>query len=191
MKKSLALISSMVIFLSACGESSNTPVLINDFQQVQTFSADEQENEKLANENSQDIEAVSKAIFSQYFADEISVDISKNAVPVQNKGGFLFNLLNKSKIAQKVGYMISNYPVKAKFNKHGVADKLPRINEQQTNELLNVLKPGDIILCGNDDSFVHAILYTGNGGIVHSLASKNPKFWGVVKEPLTQYLKKI
>lgn len=34
------------------------------------------------------------------------------------------------------------------------------------------LRPGDVILCGNDDSFVHGIVYLGNGEIVHSLAQE-------------------
>lgn len=41
-------------------------------------------------------------------------------------------------------------------------------------ELKKSLKPGDIILCGNDDSFVHGIVYLGNGEIVHSLAQEKP-----------------
>jgi hypothetical protein len=36
------------------------------------------------------------------------------------------------------------------------------------------LKPGDIILCGNDDSFLHSIVYLGDGQIVHSLAQERP-----------------
>jgi|GEM_PF-2028455 len=36
-----------------------------------------------------------------------------------------------------------------------------------------VLKPGDIILCGNDDSFVHAIVHLGEGRIVHALAQEH------------------
>lgn len=190
MKKSLAIVSSLIILLSSCGQENDILSLDNNIQEINTLSTDEKENQKLAEENSKDIDSISRTLFTQYFEDEVTVDIPQNSVVVQNKGGFLFNLLNKSKIAQNIAYKISNYPVKAKFNKKDKPDQLPRINEQQTNELLNVLKPGDLILCGNDASFVHAILYTGNGNIVHSLASKNPKYWGVVKEPLTQYLKR-
>lgn len=36
-----------------------------------------------------------------------------------------------------------------------------------------ILKPGDIILCGNDDSFVHAMVHLGQGEIVHALAQEH------------------
>lgn len=188
MKKSLVVLSSFIILLSGC--QNDESLLVNpdsQVQQVQSLAASDAEAEKTINANQKELDAVATRIFAEYFADETDVTV-KNDVMVQNKGGILFNLLNKSKIAQKVAYTLSNYPVKAKFNKHGVADNLPKINSQQINTLLGVLKPGDLILCGNDDSFVHAILHTGNGQIVHSLASKDPKFWGVVKEPLTTYL---
>ncbi len=190
MKKSLVLFSSLLVFLTSCQTDEQfTQVLNQNPAEVQTLSAEDKEAEKVINDNQKELEALAKNVFAQYFADDTDVTVT-NDVVVQNKGGMLFNLLNKSKIAQKIAYTLSNYPVKAKFNKHGVADTIPRINQEQTDKLLSVLKAGDIILCGNDDSFVHAILHTGNGQIVHSLASKDPKFWGVVKEPLTQYLKR-
>jgi len=189
MKKNLISILSIILISSSC-VSNNNLFITDELQEINTSSLDEKENQKLAEENTKSIEYISKKLFSEYFEDETSVDINKNDVLIENKGGFLFNLLNKSKIAQNIAYKISNYPVKAKFNKKGVPDQLPRINDKQINDLLSVLKEGDLILCGNDDSFVHAILYIGNGIIIHSLASKNPKFWGVVKEPLTQYLKR-
>lgn len=190
MKKSLILFSSLLVFLTSCQtDDTLNQSLIQTNQQVQSLSTEDKEAEKVINANQKELEALAKNVFAQYFADDTDVTVT-NDVVVQNKGGMLFNLLNKSKFAQKIAYTLSNYPVKAKFNKHGVADNVPRINDAQTSTLLSVLKAGDIILCGNDDSFVHAILHTGNGQIVHSLASKDPKFWGVVKEPLTQYLKR-
>lgn len=190
MKKSLVLFSSLLVFLTSCQtDDTLNQSLIQTNEQVQSLSVEDKEAEKIISDNQKELEALTKNVFAQYFADDTDVTVT-NDVVVQNKGGMLFNLLNKSKFAQKIAYTLSNYPVKAKFNKHGVADNVPRINDAQTSNLLSVLKAGDIILCGNDDSFVHAILHTGNGQIVHSLASKDPKFWGVVKEPLTQYLKR-
>ncbi len=66
-------------------------------------------------------------------------------------------------------------PTKYMFGKdHPEAFPNPRItvNSPEFAELKKTLKPGDIILCGNDDSFVHGIVYLGNGEIVHSLAQE-------------------
>lgn len=190
MKKSLVALSAFVILLSGC-QSEDTLGLLPDtqLQQVESLAVDDAQAEKTVSENEKEIEALSKRIFLEHFADDTDV-VVKNDVAVQNKGGMLFNLLNKSKLAQKLGYAIANYPVKTKFNQHGKTDTIPRINAEQIAKLQSVLKPGDLILCGNDDSFIHAILHIGNGEIVHSLASKDPKFWGVVNEPLTSYLKR-
>lgn len=56
--------------------------------------------------------------------------------------------------------------------------------------LIARLQPGDIILCGNDGSFVHSALYIGQGEIVHALATQpdSPqRFYGVVRESLIRY----
>ena len=52
----------------------------------------------------------------------------------------------------------------------------PRITVDSAEfaSLKKALKPGDIILSGNDDSFVHGIVHLGNGDIVHSLAQEAP-----------------
>lgn len=66
-------------------------------------------------------------------------------------------------------------PTKYMFGKdHPEAFPNPRITVDSAEfaELKKNLKPGDVILCGNDDSFVHAIVYLGNGEIVHSLAQE-------------------
>ncbi|MEB3236384.1 MAG: YiiX/YebB-like N1pC/P60 family cysteine hydrolase [Candidatus Sericytochromatia bacterium] len=51
----------------------------------------------------------------------------------------------------------------------------PRItvDSAEFKALKAALKPGDVILCGNDDSFVHAIVHLGNGEIVHALAQEH------------------
>lgn len=203
MKKSIALLSSLVLLLSACASDETIMLPEQEQQQVQTvetFAAGqtkpisqytEAEIKKIISENEEAIDAVSKLVYLQKFSDETEPEgnFSKNALSnIQFKGGFIFNLLNQSKIARAIVDTVANPVVKKKFNAHGQTDTIARINPAQIQELLSVLKPGDLILCGNDDSFIHAIFYEGNGSIVHSLASKNPKYWGVGKEKLTDYL---
>lgn len=68
-------------------------------------------------------------------------------------------------------------PTKYMFGKdHPEAFPNPRITVDSAEfaEIKKNLKPGDVILCGNDDSFVHAIVYLGNNEIVHSLAQEKP-----------------
>jgi len=68
-------------------------------------------------------------------------------------------------------------PTKYMFAKdHPEAKPNPRITVDSAEFALleKTLKPGDLILCGNDDSFVHGIVYIGNGEIVHSLAQDWP-----------------
>ncbi len=55
-----------------------------------------------------------------------------------------------------------------------VANPRITVDSAEYAELKQNLQPGDIILCGNDDSFVHGIVYLGNGEIVHSLAQEKP-----------------
>ncbi|MBM3269068.1 MAG: hypothetical protein FJZ01_15620 [Candidatus Sericytochromatia bacterium] len=52
----------------------------------------------------------------------------------------------------------------------------PRItvDSAEFKSLRKALKPGDIILSGNDDSFVHGIVHLGDGDIVHALAQEAP-----------------
>ncbi|MFN8577823.1 MAG: YiiX/YebB-like N1pC/P60 family cysteine hydrolase [Candidatus Sericytochromatia bacterium] len=202
MKKNLALLFiSSTLFMSSCSndEIINTPVVNQN--QVQSKSQktqnsinmSQQEIEKLINENKSEIEKVAKIIFMTKFADEAEVAnfTRQNAfINPAFKGGAIFNLLNKSEFAQKLLKGIGNYAVKKKFSKPDTPDNFPLITAQETDELLKVLKAGDIILCGIDDSFIHSIIYAGNGIIIHSLGSPNPKFWGTIKEPLTTYFKR-
>ncbi len=196
MKKYFVLVSSLLVFLSACSREINVPDFtgLQPVNQAQEMAVPDPEAENIINGNRAEINAITENLFMQYFADGMEIPVIKNSIlknNLQEKGGMLFNLLNKSRVAQKLGYMLADYPVRAKFNKHGIADSTPRINIQETSILKSMLKPGDLILCGNDDSFIHAILYAGNDIIIHSLATKvegPQKFLGVVKETLTAYL---
>ncbi len=197
MKKSLALLSSLIFMLSACSNDLSTPAIsdIQNVEQIQSFANDDAEAQKIINENKEELQAISQRLFMQYYADDAEVVLPstklKNSSAPITKGGVFFNILNKSKVAQKLAYLISDYPVRAKFNAHGISDSTPRITPQEIAKLKSILKPGDLILCGNDDSFIHAIVYFGNDLIIHALASKvkgPQKMLGVVKETLTQYL---
>lgn len=198
MKRRVSVLAGLLIFISACSNDiSNSMVLPEQpVAQQETFSAMDYQAEASINSNKESLTATVENIFAQNFADDIDVSTVAKLAPataadIQKKGGILFNLLNKSKLAQKVGYFFVDYPVRAKFNKKSKADAVQRITETQIEELRKNLQPGDLILCGNNGSFIHAILYFGNDVIIHSLATKgvgNQKFVGVVKETLTEYL---
>lgn len=52
-------------------------------------------------------------------------------------------------------------------------DGIPRLRGADIRrDLLPHLKPGDTILCGNAGGVSHAMVYVGNGKIIHSMASK-------------------
>ncbi len=195
MKKHLVLFTSLFILLSGCTRETISPSF-SEFQlmpQPETFTAQDYEAEKTAGNNKETISAAVESIFARNFADDLDVS-AVNRLPalnnLQQKGGMLFNLLTKSKLAQKVGYLVADIPIRLKFNRKSKPDNIPRITEQQIAELKSVLKPGDVILCGNNGTFIHSIIYLGNDVIVHSLATKgNGKtFTGTIKETLSEYL---
>ncbi|MEK7434406.1 MAG: YiiX/YebB-like N1pC/P60 family cysteine hydrolase [Cyanobacteriota bacterium] len=196
MKKLLVSVFITSILLSSCSkiDEINTQSLEQETS-LEALAANDvskmspQEIEKILIANQKDVEKVAKMIFQNNFSDEAEIQSYKNDfVNPEFKGGVIFNILNKSSLGRGVLSKIGNYVVKKKFAKPDIVDTIPRVNDSQANQLLSVLKAGDVILCGNDSSFIHAIVYEGNGTIIHSLGSPNPKFWGVVKEPLKTYL---
>lgn len=68
---------------------------------------------------------------------------------------------------------ILRLPIRYGYGLHS-ADKqnVPNLSRAEVQEMMDILQPGDIILCGNNGSFVHAIVYAGKGEIVHSLATE-------------------
>lgn len=189
MKRSLALICSLLV-MAGCSSRIATPDITLQNQPVQqneTFTAQDYAAQSQLSSNKETTLSISKALFTEYFADDVEVEsvsgtigkatgnfnnITNTAKNLQAKGGMIFNILNKSKLAQKLGYLIADYPVRAKFNTHSKPDSTPRINAEQIAQLQAALQPGDLILNGNNNSFIHAILYTGNDTIIHSLATK-------------------
>lgn len=194
MKKILLSAVSLLILSSCASEENLTSIqTVQQTPQAEVYTAQDYQAEADTQSNKESVSALAEGIFSQNFADDVErvAPISNTLSKAASKGGMIFNLLNKSKLAQKVGYLISDYPVRANFNKKSKPDSTPRINEKQITELKSLLQPGDLILCGNNNSFVHAILYFGNDVIVHSLATKGNdgrKFTGVIKETLSEYL---
>ncbi|MFN8673998.1 MAG: YiiX/YebB-like N1pC/P60 family cysteine hydrolase [Candidatus Sericytochromatia bacterium] len=178
-----------ILFVSSLLISCSTNNIENNLEQTEIYK--NTSSKKLSEDTNKNIQKVTKALFTEKFADGLKSKSLKNDLPPIPANLDLkeaFNLLNNNSFDKTQLYPYSDEFIKKEFAKHGVPDNLPRINESQINELLAKLKSGDIILCGNDDSFIHTIVYEGNGMIVHSLASIDPKFWGVVRESLKDYV---
>lgn len=140
----------------------------------------------------QTAESVMRNLYKQNFADDVD-----NRRPIHEpklaRSGFLYNRLNGKVPVRKLMYPISDRVIKKEFNKPGTPDAVPRIDQATLAKLQKVLQPGDIILCGNNDSFVHAIVYLGHDQIIHALAQLNDRgqFLGTVKETLTRYVARV
>ncbi|MBC7475979.1 MAG: hypothetical protein H7263_16980 [Candidatus Sericytochromatia bacterium] len=194
MKKLVVALASSIILFS-CSQEDTLIHISQSKPMEQSYTAQDYQAEKDATTNKASINSFAETIFIQNFADDISVQPVTQAINlaknVSEKGSLLFRLLNKSKLSQKVGYFFADYPVRMFFGKKSKTDDVPKISVDEIAQLKNALKPGDIILCGNNGSFIHAILYFGNDVIIHSLATKGvggKKFTGVIKETLSEYL---
>ncbi|MGE5708464.1 MAG: YiiX/YebB-like N1pC/P60 family cysteine hydrolase [Bacteroidota bacterium] len=126
-------------------------------------------------------------------AEQLSEGTPEPTTIKGTRGGLLYRSMCASSILRTIGYKIAYYPVKRKFSKSSKSDKLPRFGAADLEKFLGILKPGDLIQCGNDGSFVHSIFYVGNDEIVHALAQagNGKKMIGVVKETLTGYFTRV
>lgn len=109
---------------------------------------------------------------------------------MEQHGPAAFALLGKDAAARQQLYPYSDQMVMREYNKPSPADNVAPISAAELQTLTAKLKPGDLILCGNDRSFVHGALYIGQGQIIHSLATQpdmHDRFRGVVHESLTVY----
>ncbi len=198
MKKILLTTLSLLV-LASCSRGLQETVSLdqqeNQQQEIKTLS--DTQAESTVNEEKDFIASSAESLFLENFADDIERPLKNvTTLPtnmlstIETKGGMIFNTLNKSKFAQKVGYFFADAPVKRWMNKPSKSDSTPRITSDQITQMKALLKPGDMILCGNNNSFVHAILYLGDDVIVHSLASKGKdgKVLGVIRETLGEYL---
>lgn len=106
------------------------------------------------------------------------------------KAGLLYRALAKNLVMRMAAAKLAEGPVHRHFSKPGTADQVPPLSATERAELDALLKPGDVIQCGNDGSFVHAIFYEGEGMIVHALAQTGfgKKMIGVRREKLAEYL---
>ncbi|HEY9843897.1 MAG: hypothetical protein ACAI44_28050 [Candidatus Sericytochromatia bacterium] len=141
-------------------------------------------------EVSEEDQAISMAanLYKESLADDVDDGRPLREVP-QQRGGFVYNRLNGMIPWRKVLYPLSDRKIKVEFNKPSKPDAVPDIDAASLHQMQSLLQPGDIILCGNNDSFVHAIVYLGNDEIIHSLAqlTKTGEFMGTIKETLTGY----
>ncbi|MFC1706258.1 YiiX/YebB-like N1pC/P60 family cysteine hydrolase [Planctomycetota bacterium] len=72
--------------------------------------------------------------------------------------------------------------------KSDVEDGLPRLTGDEVREkMLPHLKPGDTILCGNNGGVSHAMVYVGDGKMIHSMATQKTMrgHAGRIKDTLT------
>jgi len=190
-KKSLAILcSSIIISTLGCTNTNGAPAKnLNPNSQIQTYSNNQAMQTIKTNKNN--ISTIVESITSGNFAGNLEQlkPLLSSLTPNDIKN--IYNILTKNIEAQNFAYTISDGPVGQKFNAPSIPDNVPKISSQEISKLKSMLKAGDVILCGNDKSFVHAIFYTGDNVIVHSLATLvNGKLLGVVKQTLDEYLAK-
>lgn len=141
-------------------------------------------------------EELAASMVSDLYKESLADDVD-NGKPFENvsqpRGGMIFETLSRLGLMRKAVYLISDGKIKKEFNKPSVPDAVPAIDSNSLAELLSVLQPGDIILCGNNDSFVHSIVYLGNDQIIHALAQldRQGEFLGVIKETLSGYVSRV
>lgn len=151
--------------------------------------------ESLTRQDESQLVATVSEIAAQFYADE-SADASFTSSESKldgARGGMMYRSLVKSKALRAVTYKLSYLPVKYHFSKPGAQDNVPPISGEERQRLFAILKPGDVIQCGNNASFVHAAFYVGNGRIVHALAQKGfgKDMIGVLEEGLAEYLDRV
>lgn len=190
MKRILSATLMLSLFAGCAGSNNLMPVMNPNTQMgmrapVTTFNA----QNTVQNGDEEQTEGIVRNLFKESFADDVD-NGRPHIEPQIPRGGFLFNRLNGGIPFRKLLYPISDRIIKKEFNKPGVPDNVPRIDAASLAKMQSLLQPGDIILCGNNDSFVHAIVYLGNDQIIHALAqlTKTGDFVGTIKETLTNYV---
>ncbi len=133
-----------------------------------------------------------RSLYKTNFADDVDNGRADENVPMP-RGGLVYESLSRLSLFRKGFYLLSDKVIKKEFNKRSTPDAVPSITPPEVQALLKTLQPGDIVLCGNNDSFVHALLYLGNDQIIHALAQLTPsgEFMGVIKETLSGYTQRV
>lgn len=180
MKKSILIALALPILMS-CQDSLGPTLPLNQPAGFQAQSA-----------NEQDLTVrILRGLYKENLADD--VDNGKAVEPVSlPRGGFIFEGLSRIRLIRQTLYPISDRIIKHEFNKPSKPDNIPPIDASNLQQMQALLQPGDIVLCGNNDSFVHGFLYLGQDQIIHALAQLTPKkeFLGVIKETLTNYTRR-
>ena len=174
--------------LAGCGAPTSGPRVSGG--EAEGFTA-----ESVTRQDESELVATVSEIAAQFYADE-GADrsfVSNEATLNATRGGLMYRSLAKSAALRTLGYKLSYLPVKAKFSKPGKPDSVPRISAADRQRLMAALKPGDVIQCGNNDSFVHAAFYLGDDRIVHALAQAGfgRNMIGVLEEKLSDYLDRV
>lgn len=188
--KSLVL-AALSFNLVACAGQSMTPMAYGPMSSnLQAASA--ARGPALVRQQPQDLKALLKHVFKSEFADGVDNGLPMEQINqiMEQNGPAFYQALSVDPQARQQAYPIADQMVINEFNKHSPADNVPPISAQELQQLQARMQPGDIILCGNDKSFVHAALYLGKGEIVHALATQpdSPnRFRGVVRESLQTY----
>jgi hypothetical protein len=82
--------------------------------------------------------------------------------------------------------------LKVTWSRGGAADDvdgLPRLRAEDIDKLVPQLEGGDLILIGNGGGLSHVAVYTGDGAIIHSMATEHTMrgtvgtLWDAVKRP--------
>lgn len=145
--------------------------------------------------DAESIEAVVETLAARYYADDTADPAWKGAASerIGPRGGALYRMLAGSGTLRKWGYKLAEKPVLRHFSKPSQEDKVPPLSAQERRELMALLKPGDVIQCGNNGSFVHAIFYEGDDRITHALAQSGfgKKMIGVRCETLSEYFDRV
>lgn len=101
--------------------------------------------------------------------------------------------LHRDATLRAQAYAVAEPLVKQYMLQPGKADDLPRLSPARLAEMQTILQPGDVVQCGNDGSFIHALLYLGNDRIIHALAQpgNGRGMAGVVQETLSGYFARV
>ncbi len=188
MKRIIA--STLCLFaLSACNQA---PAL----RQAPNFSSSVNAQTNFNAQRGDTEESLSARIAKNIFQENYADDVSNGRAPEQislPRGGAIYESLNRLSLMRKAVYLLSDKIIKREFNKPGTPDQVPAITASSFQELKSQLQPGDIVLCGNNGSFVHGLIYLGNDQIIHALAQLNQKgeFLGVIKETLSGYVQRV
>lgn len=193
-KKGIITAIAATALFSACGAPRNMmqPNTLNPMGALNSTRFQRQNVSALSQDQLQAWLPLFKEIYGAEFADALQ----KGEIPAELKeklkvyGPQAFQMLSQDPSARQQLYPASDAMVIREFTKPSPSDAVPPISAQENQALLATLQPGDLILCGNDGSFIHGALYVGNGKVVHALATQpdmTDRFRGVVEESWQTY----